>query len=162
MSNSKKIRMSIIIIILAIIFIDQITKIIIINNNNQEFGQVCLNYEKQEQNDGFVMSILTDLVVFIIIIKFLKEQDKNMDNKVRVSLSFILGGGISNFIDKIWNKDVIEFIKIGRLPVINIAYIMTTVGWVLFVILMVQNTIKTNDEIKQINRQRAEIGRNKK
>lgn len=162
MSNSKKIRMSIIIIILAIIFIDQITKIIIINNNNQEFGQVCLNYEKQEQNDGFVMSILTDLVVFIIIIKFLKEQDKNMDNKVRVSLSFILGGGISNFIDKIWNKDVIEFIKIGRLPVINIAYIMTTVGWVLFVILMVQNTIKTNDEIKQINRQRAEIGRDKK
>ena len=121
-----------------------------------------MNYEKQEQNDGFVMSILTDLVVFIIIIKFLKEQDKNMDNKVRVSLSFILGGGISNFIDKIWNKDVIEFIKIGRLPVINIAYIMTTVGWVLFVILMVQNTIKTNDEIKQINRQRAEIGRDKK
>lgn len=162
MSNSRKIRTRIIIIILLIIFVDQITKVIIINNNNQKIGKICLSYERQERYDGLLMSILTDIVVFLIIIKFLKEQDKNMDNKVRTSLSFILGGGMSNLIDKIWNRDVIDFIRIGNLPVMNIAYIMVIIGWGLFAILMVQNTIKTNNDIKQIKQQKVEIGRDKK
>lgn len=162
MQNDKKIKISIILIILAIITIDQIAKIIIINNDSYTIGTISLKYEEIAEKDSAMISILTDIVVFIIIIKFLKEQDKNMDNKVRTSLAFILGGGISNLIDKIWNKDVIGFIKIGKLPAINIAYIMLIIGWIAFITLMVKNTIKTNEEIKNINQQKAEIGRDKK
>lgn len=162
MQNDKKIKISIILIILAIITIDQIAKIIIINNDSYTIGTISLKYEENAEKDSAMISILTDIVVFIIIIKFLKEQDKNMDNKVRISLAFILGGGISNLIDKIWNKDVIGFIKIGKLPAINIAYIMLIIGWIAFITLMVKNTIKTNEEIKNINQQKAEIGRDKK
>lgn len=162
MQNDKKIKISIILIILAIITIDQIAKIIMINNDSYTIGTISLKYEENAEKDSAMISILTDIVVFIIIIKFLKEQDKNMDNKVRISLAFILGGGISNLIDKIWNKDVIGFIKIGKLPAINIAYIMLIIGWIAFITLMVKNTIKTNEEIKNINQQKAEIGRDKK
>lgn len=162
MQNDKKIKISIILIIFAIITIDQIAKIIIINNDSYTIGTISLKYEENAEKDSAMISILTDIVVFIIIIKFLKEQDKNMDNKVRTSLAFILGGGISNLIDKIWNKDVIGFIKIGKLPAINIAYIMLIIGWIAFITLMVKNTIKTNEEIKNINQQKAEIGRDKK
>lgn len=162
MQNDKKIKISIILIILAIITIDQIAKIIIINNDSYTIGTISLKYEENAEKDSAMISILTDIVVFIIIIKFLKEQDKNMDNKVRISLAFILGGGISNLIDKIWNKDVIGFIKIGKIPAINIAYIMLIIGWIAFITLMVKNTIKTNEEIKNINQQKAEIGRDKK
>lgn len=162
MQNDKKIKISIILIIFAIITIDQIAKIIIINNDSYTIGTISLKYEENAEKDSAMISILTDIVVFIIIIKFLKEQDKNMDNKVRTSLAFILGGGISNLIDKIWNKDVIGFIKIGKLPAINIAYIILIIGWIAFITLMVKNTIKTNEEIKNINQQKAEIGRDKK
>lgn len=162
MQNDKKIKISIILIILAIITIDQIAKIIIINNDSYTIGIISWKYEENAEKDSEMISILTDIIVFIIIIKFLKEQDKNMDNKVRISLAFILGGGISNLIDKIWNKDVIGFIKIGKLPAINIAYIMLIIGWIAFITLMVKNTIKTNEEIKNINQQKAEIGRDKK
>ena len=162
MQNDKKIKISIILIILAIITIDQIAKIIIINNDSYTIGTISLKYEENAEKDSAMISILTDIVVFIIIIKCLKEQDKNMDNKVRISLAFILGGGISNLIDKIWNKEVISFIKIGRLPTLNVAYIMIIIGWIAFITLMVKNTIKTNEEIKNINQQKAEIGRDKK
>ena len=162
MQNDKKIKISIILIILAIITIDQIAKIIIINNDSYTIGTISLKYEENAEKDSEMISILTDIVVFIIIIKFLKEQDKNMDNKVRISLAFILGGGISNLIDKIWNKEVISFIKIGRLPTLNVAYIMIIIGWIAFLIFMVDTTIKAKEEIAQINQQKATIGRNKK
>lgn len=163
MSNSKKMKMGIIAIIIAIILVDQITKIIAINNN-YTIGIVSFNYEEQEKKniEGIVTSWLTDIIVFIIIIKFLKEQNKNMENKVKISLLLILGGGISNFIDKIWNRDVIEFIHILKLPILNVAYIVFAIGWILFLIFMVQNTLEVNKEIKKINEQKAMIGREKK
>ena len=163
MSNSKKMKMGIIAIIIAIILVDQITKIIAINNN-YTIGIVSFNYEEQEKKniEGIVTSWLTDIIVFIIIIKFLKEQNKNMENKVKISLLLILGGGISNFIDKIWNRDVIEFIHIWKLPILNVAYIVLVIGWILFLIFMVQNTLEVNKEIKKINEQKAMIGREKK
>lgn len=163
MANNKKMKISIIIIIIAIILVDQITKVIAINNS-YTIGIVSFNYKAQEKAniEGIVTSGLTDIIVFIIIIKFLKEQDKNMKNKVKISLALILGGEISNFIDKIWNRDVIEFIHIGKLPVLNVAYIVFVIGWILFLILMVQNTLEVNKEIKQINEQKAMIGREKK
>ena len=162
MTNGKKIKVIIITIIFAIILIDQITKVSIINNNNYKIGTISLNYEKNEEKDASMRSIFTDIIVFIVIIKFLKEQYKNMNNKIRTSLAFILGGGISNLIDKIWNKEVISFIKIGRLPTLNVAYIMIIIGWIAFLIFMVDTTIKAKEEIAQINQQKATIGRNKK
>ena len=48
MSNSKKMKMGIIAIIIAIILVDQITKIIAINNN-YTIGIVSFNYEEQEK-----------------------------------------------------------------------------------------------------------------
>ena len=46
MQNDKKIKISIILIILAIITIDQIAKIIIINNDSYTIGTISLKYEE--------------------------------------------------------------------------------------------------------------------
>lgn len=162
MDNSKKMKISIIVIIIAIILIDQITKFVAINNN-YTMGIVSFYYEVQEvaEKDEIISSLLTDIIVFIIVIKFFKEQNKNMNNKTRISLALILGAGISNLIDKIWNKDVIDFIHIGKLPVLNVAYIAFAIGWIAFLVLMVQNTMKTNKEIKEIKEKKSAIGREK-
>lgn len=110
--------------------------------------------------EDVVTSIFKDFVVFIIIIKFLREQARNMDYKVKLSLAFILGGGISNVIDKIWNKgNVINYIKIGSFSPINLAYIILAIGWIAFIFFMVNNTLRTNYEIKHINDQKRKIGR---
>lgn len=164
MSNNKRTKVYIIIIIIMIILVDQITKIIMINNNSKTVGNIFLGYNAEEkmETDSAIMSVLTDSVVFIIIIKFLKEQSKNMDKKVKVSLACILGGGMSNIIDKIWNRDVIEFIKIGSLPTLNVAYIILLIAWIVFIMLMVKNTMKVKEEIQQIDEQRRAIGREKK
>ena len=114
MTEKKKFKLSItILIIIAIILIDQVSKILVINFVKQDVGIITLIKKSEEiKIADVIISILSDCVVFTVIIKFLKEQSKYMSTKVKYSLAVILGGGISNCIDKIWNGEVINFIKI--------------------------------------------------
>ena len=161
MTEKKKFKLSItILIIIAIILIDQVSKILVINFVKQDVGIITLSPKSEEiKIDDVIISILSDCVVFTVIIKFLKEQSKYMSTKVKYSLAVILGGGISNCIDKIWNGEVINFIKIGRLPSVNIAYFLYIIGWITFLIFMVKNTLNIKADLKNIEEKIRNIGR---
>ena len=161
MTEKKKFKLSItILIIIAIILIDQVSKILVINFVKQDVGIITLSQKSEEiKIDDVIISILSDCVVFTVIIKFLKEQSKYMSTKVKYSLAVILGGGMSNCIDKIWNGEVINFIKIGRLPSVNIPYILYIIGWITFLIFMVKNTLNIKADLKNIEEKIRNIGR---
>ena len=161
MTEKKKFKLSItILIIIAIILIDQVSKILVINFVKQDVGIITLIKKSEEiKIADVIISILSDCVVFTVIIKFLKEQSKYMSTKVKYSLAVILGGGISNCIDKIWNGEVINFIKIGRLPLVSIAYILYIIGWITFLIFMVKNTLNIKADLKNIEEKIRNIGR---
>ena len=123
----SKIEIAIIVIILAIIIIDQISKIIVQNVSN-------INIEQNA--DETMMYIITNLVIIVIITKFMLSQNQFIDNKLKIFLSFIIAGGISNIIDRIFRGYVLEWIKIpniGWLPTFNIADVFVLVGWILVV-----------------------------
>ena len=153
----SKIDIILITVFILIILCDQLSKIFIIYNGDKEAiskGNITIsfnNYKKENEyyKENYVTAVATDIVVFIIVIKFLKTQKARMDNKVKISLILILAGGIGNFIEKVWNKQEIAFIKIGDLPLLNIAYIFIFIGWIAFAICMACDTIKIRKEIKQ-------------
>ena len=123
----SKIEIAIIVIILAITIIDQISKIIVQNVSN-------INIEQNA--DETMMYIITNLVIIVIITKFMLSQNQFIDSKLKIFLSFIIAGGISNIIDRIFRGYVLEWIKIpniGWLPTFNIADIFVLIGWILVV-----------------------------
>lgn len=123
----SKIEIAIIVIILAITIIDQISKIIVQNVSN-------INIEQNA--DETMMYIITNLVIIVIITKFMLSQNQFIDSKLKIFLSFIIAGGISNIIDRIFRGYVLEWIKIsniGWLPTFNIADVFVLVGWILVV-----------------------------
>ena len=123
----KKIEIAIIVIILAIIIIDQISKIIVQNISN-------INIEQNA--DERMMYIIINLVIIVIITKFMLSQNQFIDSKLKIFLSFIIAGGISNIIDRIFRVYVLEWIKIpniGWLPTFNTADVFVLVGWILVV-----------------------------
>ena len=123
----SKIEIAIIVIILAIIIIDQISKIIVQNVSN-------INIEQNA--DETMMYIITNLVIIVIITKFMLSQNQFIDSKLKIFLSFIIAGGISNIIDRIFRGYVLEWIKIpniGWLPIFNIADVFVLIGWILVV-----------------------------
>ena len=74
MTEKKKLKLSItILIIIAIILIDQVSKILVINFVKQDIGIITLSQKSEEiKIDDVIISILSDCVVFTVIIKFLK------------------------------------------------------------------------------------------
>ena len=128
-------------IVVAIILVDQITKIWIRSSNEIDVISGVLTFKISENNksaygigsNSKAMYFATNLVILGVIFKFISTQNEFVDKKLKVFLSFILAGGISNVIDKLIQGYVTEFIdfsQIVNLPVINIADLLILIGWV--------------------------------
>ena len=72
-----------------------------------------------------------------IIINFVVKQFEQIDTKTAVSISFILGGGFGNLIDRFIRGSVLDFIKIHKFPNFNFADMCVIIGWLLLIIFLV-------------------------
>lgn len=128
-------------IVICIVLIDQITKICIVNNGEIQVISNVLKFSVTENtkpaygigSGSTFMYVLTNLVILSVIFKFVTTQNEYVDTKLKIFLSFIFAGGISNIIDRITRGYVIEFIDFNQLvsfPIFNVADIFTIIGWV--------------------------------
>ena len=138
-----------IILIIMVLGIDIISKLIVANNffPNQSTviikNFLSITYVK---NTGAAWSILEDksyLVLFIsgvIIIGLILYIYKNKPDKIeeKIAYSMIIGGAISNFIDRIFNGYVVDFIDIYLFgydyPIFNFADCFIFIGVLLLII----------------------------
>jgi signal peptidase II len=77
--------------------------------------------------------IVISIVVILFIIYFLIKEEKK-DVYVQVIFSLVLGGAISNLIDRLRLGYVVDFIDFQVWPVFNIADAAITIGMVLLLI----------------------------
>lgn len=82
-------------------------------------------------SNSTLMYVATNLVILGIIFKFITTQNEYVDKKIKIFLSFILAGGISNVIERIFRGYVTEFIDFGHnFPMFNLADIFILIGWI--------------------------------
>ena len=138
-------RYKFILLILVILFLDQITKRIIISNIdtliNKSFIIFRLAYV---ENYGAAFNVFSGNRIFLALISIISSIIliyltifRNGFNKLdRIGLSLILGGSIGNGIDRILNGFVIDFIDINGIdfPIFNIADISINLGFFLLII----------------------------
>lgn len=128
-------------VVIIIILVDQITKIWVQNSKEINVISGVLTLKISENNksaygigsNSKAMYLATNLVILGVIFKFISTQNEFVDKKLKVFLSFILAGGISNVIDKLIRGYVTEFIdftQVVNLPVINIADLFILIGWI--------------------------------
>lgn len=133
------------IIILSIIFliVDQITKILVVNSlvpgENIEIIKNIFNII-YTNNTGAAFSILLGKRIFLIVVAVLiigvllyYIKRNKIEKKIDIiALSFIIGGSLGNLIDRIVRGYVIDFIsiKIGNynFPIFNVADILIVIG----------------------------------
>lgn len=146
----SKIFKSMLIIIVLLLIVDQVSKIIItkyFNNvsiGNEIIGITVVNNTGMAFgfNDGNVKNIFLSVFVIAIIIGFIKNQSERIDNKTKIALSIVLAGGISNLIDRIFRGSIVDFIKIYKFPVFNIADTYIVIGWILLIIFLIKYSKK--------------------
>ena len=149
----KKRYIVMILIIILLVFVDQLTKILVNNNfaDTQVLIKNVITIEKVE-NEGFafglnkenVQNIILSIFVIIFIIKYLMKHEKHINKLVLVCMSMIIAGGIGNLIDRIFRGAVFDFIKLGiNFPVFNFADIFIFIGWIIYMIYLLIFAFRT-------------------
>ncbi|RKQ37413.1 signal peptidase II [Oceanobacillus halophilus] len=145
------------IIALIIIGIDQITKWIVITS--MELGERIsmvegFFYLTSHRNQGAAWGILqgkmgffyvVTVIVVIGVIYYMQKYARN-DKWLALGLSFILGGAIGNFIDRLFRQEVVDFFDFYILnynfPIFNVADSALTIGVILFIIATILDELK--------------------
>ncbi len=95
--------------------------------------------------------IVTVLVVAGIIYFFHKEAKGSV--LFGLSLMFLLGGAIGNFIDRLWRKEVVDFVDViipvinYDFPIFNVADAALTIGVVLIIIHVIMDEKKNKKKV---------------
>ena len=158
----KKLYILIGIIIVMIVFIDQITKALMIH-----YGEVTIIpnvwiLKVNEINNGTyedtskVLNILTNFIIICIIFGIIKSNNQFIKKKTKILLTFALAGGISNIIDRIFRGAVVEFINFANFPPINIADICIVIGWLSFVAIFTSFSAKELSNKRQAKEKNTE------
>jgi len=153
--DKNKILKIAIIVVLIITIIDQLSKFLITKYVSERIGNESFAIEIVENtgmafgfNSGNTKNIILSLIVIFILISFMRNQKNEIDNKTAIAISMVLGGGISNLIDRFFRGGILDFIKVLFIPNFNFADICICTGWVLLVVFLIIYTQKS-DIIKQ-------------
>jgi len=152
------------ILALFIIAIDQLTKWLVVRT--MEVGESISVIEgffsiTSHRNSGaawgifegqmFLFYIIT-IVVVLGVVYFMQKYAKH-DNVLAFGLSFILGGAIGNFIDRLIHQEVVDFFDFTifnyNFPIFNIADSALTIGVVLVIIAMILDERRKKEHIQK-------------
>jgi signal peptidase II len=147
--KNKTVRLIVILVIILTI-LDQATKLVVSNlpvlpriNDSVGFEIATNTGLAFGFNDGSnVKNMFIMIFVIGIVIRFVITQIELIDTKTAVALSMVLSGGISNLLDRIFRGAVLDFIKIYKFPIFNIADVLVFIGAILLVIFLVIFTRK--------------------
>lgn len=140
------------IIAVLIILLDQWTKYLILKT--MELGQSIVVIEDflyitSHRNQGAAWGILQGqmwffyIITVIVIIGLVYYMQKYAKGKILASLALalMLGGAIGNFIDRVYRKEVVDFIDVYifgyDFPIFNVADSSLVVGVILLMIWMI-------------------------
>ncbi|WP_373895953.1 signal peptidase II [Virgibacillus natechei] len=146
------------IIALVIIAIDQVTKWMVVRTMDLGEQRTIIEnffYLTSHRNSGAAWGILegkmlifyiVTAIVVIGIIYYMQTYAKE-SRGLAIGLSFVLGGAIGNFIDRLFHQEVVDFfdfIIFGyNFPIFNIADSALTVGVIFIIIATIIDETKT-------------------
>ncbi|MBS4177191.1 signal peptidase II [Lederbergia citrea] len=154
------------IIALFVIGLDQFTKWLIVRN--MELGESIkviddIFYITSHRNKGAAWGILEGqmwlfyIITIIVAAGIVYYMEKHAKGKplFQISLSFILGGAIGNFIDRLVRKEVVDFLDTYiftyDFPIFNIADSALTIGVALMFIQMMKESREEKEKLNEQN-----------
>lgn len=136
-----------------IIFIDQFLKFLAIklcSTSSIEIIQGIFSLQQIENtgmafglNEGNFKNIILSSIILLFMVRYLYVQRKFINKITLTTLNFVIAGGVSNLLDRIFRGGVIDFIKVLDFPIFNIADISIVIGCVLFAVYIIKFDIKT-------------------
>ncbi len=137
-------------ITVAIVLLDQLTKWLVVSK--MELGESIplidnLLYFTSHRNTGAAWGILEGRMWFFYILTvavigfvvYYMQAYGKTSKLLAISLAIVLGGTIGNFIDRVFRKEVVDFIHttLFNFPIFNVADMALTFGVALMIIYVI-------------------------
>ena len=133
-------KLLLIIFIIALV-LDQVTKVIgYVNGWN-------ININSDNSNNGYY--IIMTIIIVIMIIRYISNENTFIKLDTKVILTLAISGAIGNLIDRIWKKNGIIFMDLGKSIYLNFAYIYVLIAWIGLAAILTKNTMKILKEKKE-------------
>lgn len=140
-------------IVIGIVVLDQAFKIWLQNIGEIAIVPGILKFKLSQNtsaaygigSNSTLTYVATNVVILGVIFKFITTQNAFVDTKLKVFLSFILAGGISNVIERMIRGYVTEFIDFSEainFPIFNLADIFIIIGFVAMAAIFASFTVK--------------------
>ncbi|MCA9385458.1 signal peptidase II [Candidatus Dojkabacteria bacterium] len=128
------------ILIFGIILVDHIIKFLFISYFPQKvFVNTGISFSFLADTHSILTIVLHTCGVMVMVYLLKSSQPK-------IAFLLLLAGGLSNLIDRIVYGGVIDFIRIGSLPIFNFADSIINLGLVIFIIYIVKDWMSRLDE----------------
>ncbi len=95
-----------------------------------------------------IFIIISIVAVILIIILKIKLNIKSI--LYNIALGFILGGALGNLVDRIFRREVTDFIHFRFFAVFNVADSFINIGFVIIVIIIIRSFV-IKDKTRQVN-----------
>lgn len=138
----------VIILIIALILIDQTLKIVLFKTNFKfinvsGWGIGVINNTKTESNIAY---ILISIIAVMSLVRYINSNNTFIKSNSRIILSFAIAGAISNAIDRLWNGGTVNYINFPKFTPINLSYVYFIITWIGMAVIL---TKYTRDRIKE-------------
>jgi len=140
----------VLLITIGILALDQVTKLIITGSMNIGQSIPIINgflYITYHRNAGAAFGLFQGQMLFFYvatlvavgaIVMWLRQLDLKKEWVMSIALALLLGGALGNFIDRVINQSVVDFIHTiwwgNSFPIFNVADIALTIGAIVMVI----------------------------
>lgn len=130
---------------IAIFVLDQVSKYIVITQNIPFIYNDGVAFSLPLTN---TFSLIVSLILIILLILFGQRLYTGIHiTWFRLSLGLVVGGAISNLIDRLTNPGVIDFIKIPYWPTFNLADVGVSFGIGIMMVLLYQEQKNSSNKV---------------
>lgn len=124
-------------IIFWVILLDQLTKTLVLRLGINHACNIGFAF-------GILQGFLNGLIAFLVLLGVIYIFTKEAKSVVWLGLTLVIGGGLSNIIDRLIRGCVVDFIDLKVWPAFNLADAAISVG-VAVLILSLLKTLKNPD-----------------
>lgn len=125
-----------------VIFVDQLLKYFFFENNLYTLN-TGISFSLLSEN--LISIVLPGLVLFIVFMTILKAEINTLQRNILIT---ILGAGCSNLLDRLRLGGVIDYIKIGNLPIFNLADLIIFISAIIFLVIIIKDERTNNNSNK--------------
>ena len=156
---NKLTKVSIYFLSILLVCIDQIIKFLVVRNLDKFPIQIIKNFINLNycENRGAAFSIGNGQVSLFIVLNifliggliiFYEKNKKEFNKFSKTSLIFIISGGFSNLLDRIFRGFVVDYIDVSEFihfPVFNLADIFIVIGVIGLILLYIKELLKNGN-----------------